>query len=108
MRVLRVGGRWIIHTPNGESPFGGRVRYGDLTHENAFTRESLSQLCHVCGFSEIRCFEDAPVVHGVKSAVRYVAWKTLRGLLRLYLAAETGDGGRAAIFSQNLLAVAIK
>jgi predicted SAM-dependent methyltransferase len=29
-RVLRSGGRWIIHTPNAESPFGGRMRYGDL------------------------------------------------------------------------------
>lgn len=27
-RVLRSEGRWIIHTPNAESPFGGRIRYG--------------------------------------------------------------------------------
>jgi SAM-dependent methyltransferase len=39
-RVLRPGGRWIIHVPNGESPFFGSIRYGDLTHELAFTRQS--------------------------------------------------------------------
>lgn len=107
-RVLRPGGRWILHVPNGESPFAARMRYGDLTHELAFTRESLGQLCLSCGFSRVACYEDAPVVHGFVSALRYGIWKAIRGLLRLYLAAETGDTGRAAVFSQNLLAVAIK
>src|SRR5207249_2866244 len=37
-RALKSGGRWIIHVPNGESPFSGRIRYGDLTHELSFTR----------------------------------------------------------------------
>jgi len=50
-RVLKPGGRWIIHVPNGESPFFGTIRYGDLTHEMAFTRTSLSQLLLSSGFS---------------------------------------------------------
>ena len=78
-------------------------------NELAFTRESLSQLYLSCGFSHLHCYEDDPVVHGLKSAVRYVViWKGMRGLLRLYLAAETGDTGREAIFSRNLLAVEVK
>ena len=105
-RVLKPGGRWIIHVPNGESPFGGRMRYWDLTHEMAFTRTSLSQLLLSSGFGEVRCFEDAPVVHGAKSALRWLLWKGFRGVLRLYIAAETGDASNAHIFSQNLLAVA--
>src|SRR5205085_1026457 len=36
-RVLRPNGRLIIHAPNGESPFGLRMRYWDMTHELAFT-----------------------------------------------------------------------
>ena len=107
-RVLKPGGRWIIHVPNGESPFFGSIRYGDLTHEMAFTRASLSQLLLSSGFGEVRCFEDAPVVHGPKSALRWVLWKGFRGVLRLYIAAETGDASNAHIFSQNLLAVARK
>src|SRR5882762_8863870 len=43
-RVLRPGGRWIVHAPNAETPFGARIRYGDFTHELAFTRDSIAQL----------------------------------------------------------------
>lgn len=105
-RVLEPGGIWIIHTPNGESPFASRMRYGDLTHELAFTRTSMAQVLRASGFSEVCSYEDAPVSHGLKSASRWVIWKLIRAMLRLYLAAETGETGRDAIFSQNFLTVA--
>jgi len=108
LRVLQPGGRWIIHVPNGESPFGGRSRFGDFTHEQAFTRGSLTQLLLASGFATVACYEDAPVVHGAASRVRALLWRPIRLALRLYLAVETGDTGRDAIFSQNLLAVAVK
>jgi 2-polyprenyl-3-methyl-5-hydroxy-6-metoxy-1,4-benzoquinol methylase len=107
-RVLRPGARWIIHTPNGESPLSNRIRYGDLTHEQAFTRTSLGQLLLASGFKSLECYEDSPVIHGFASALRFVAWKGIRGILRLYLAAETGNSGASAIFTQNLLAVAVR
>jgi 2-polyprenyl-3-methyl-5-hydroxy-6-metoxy-1,4-benzoquinol methylase len=107
-RVLKPGGSWIIHVPNGESPLIGAIRYGDITHELAFTRTSLSQLLLSSGFGGVQYFEDTPVVHGAKSAVRWALWKTIRGVLRLYVAAETGDGSGRQIFSQNLLAIACK
>ena len=107
-RVLQPGGRWIIHVPNGESPFGGRSRYGDFTHEQAFTRGSLTQLLLASGFSSVACYEDAPVGHGAKSRLRALLWRLVRLGLRFLLAVETGDTGRDAIFSQNLLCVAVK
>lgn len=107
-RVLKPGGCWIIHVPNGESPFAGRMRYWDLTHEMAFTRMSLSQLLLSSGFSGVRCFEDTPTVHGAKSALRWALWKMLRSILRLYIAAEKGDASNVHIFSQNMLAVATR
>ncbi len=107
-RVLREDGRWIIHTPNGESPFSGRIRYGDITHELAFTRESMSQLLLASGFSPVHCYEDAPIPHGVKSALRWVLWKAIRGVLRAYLVIETGAGRKECILTQNFLTVAIK
>jgi SAM-dependent methyltransferase len=107
-RVLKPGGRWIIHTPNGESPFVGRIRYGDLTHEQAFTRTSLGQLLLASGFTRLTCYEDAPIVHGVSSAARRVVWQCIRAALRVYLAAETGSTDGDVILSQNLLAVAEK
>jgi SAM-dependent methyltransferase len=105
-RVLQPGGIWIIHAPNGESPFASRVRYGDLTHELAFTRTSIGQLLRTSGFSDVRSYEDAPAPHGLKSVSRWVMWKSIRAMLRLYVAAETGETGRDAIFSQNFLTVA--
>jgi cyclopropane fatty-acyl-phospholipid synthase-like methyltransferase len=107
-RVLSCGGRWLIHVPNGESPFQGRIRYGDFTHENIFTRNSLAQVLLASGFSEVRSFEDTPVVHGLKSLLRRVLWAGIRAGLLVYLAAETGAFDRGTILTQNFLAVATR
>ena len=106
-RVLKPGGKWLIHTPNGESPFFGRIRYGDMTHEQAFTATSMGQLLLSSGFQSLRCYEDTPIVHGLMSALRYSIWIVLRGMLRFYLAAETGQA-RGAILTQNFLVVGIR
>jgi len=108
LRVLRVGGKWIVHVPNAEGPFGGRMRYWDMTHERAFTATSIKQLLLASGFGTVECFEDQPVPHGVKSACRWVLWKFLRAGMRFYLAVETGDIARHSVLTQNLLAVATK
>ncbi len=107
-RGLRDGGRWIIHVPNGESPFFGAVLHGDLTHEQAFTRESMAQLLLASGFRSVRCYEDAPVAHGLKSGTRAVLWRVIRAVLRLYVAAETGNATSDLVLTRNLLAVATK
>jgi SAM-dependent methyltransferase len=107
-RALAPGGRWIIHTVNGESPFFGRVRYGDVTHEQAFTRDSLGQLLRLAGFGRVNCYEDRPIPHGMASLARLAVWSSLRLLLVLYLVAESGPAARRAILSQNLLCVATK
>jgi 2-polyprenyl-3-methyl-5-hydroxy-6-metoxy-1,4-benzoquinol methylase len=105
-RVLRPSGHWIIHVPNAEAPFGSRVRYGDFTHEVAFTRVSIAQLLKASGFASVQCYEDQPVPHGLKSAIRFLLWKVIRTGLLFYIAVETGALDRGAVFSQNLLAVA--
>jgi cyclopropane fatty-acyl-phospholipid synthase-like methyltransferase len=107
-RVLRKGGKWIIHVPNGESPFFGKVFYGDFTHEQAFTRFSIKQLVLSSGYHQVVCFEDAPIPHGLKSCLRWAMWKVIRGVLRVWLTVETGTGGSDSIFSQNFVAVAEK
>jgi len=104
---LRIGGLLVFQVPNAESPFGGRIRYGDLTHELAFTSASVSQLLLIAGFSEPRTFSVEPVVYGVKSFLRLLAWKGVQALYRLLIAIEVGGGvGAARIVSQNLIAVA--
>ncbi len=107
-RVLKPGGRWVIHVPNGESPFGNRVRFGDYTHEQAFTRTSLGQLLVASGFSRVEAYEDRPIAHGFISTVRAALWWLLRAVLLFYTAVETGTSDRRAVFLQNLLAAAHK
>lgn len=107
-RVLRPGGRWIIHVPNAEGPFGASIRYGDFTHELAFTRVSIAQVLLSSGFEDVHAFEDRPVPHGLKSLVRAGLWFCIRAALLFYIAVETGAFDRGAVFSQNLLAVAVK
>jgi 2-polyprenyl-3-methyl-5-hydroxy-6-metoxy-1,4-benzoquinol methylase len=107
-RVLKPNGRWIIHTPNGESPFSARMRYWDLTHELAFTRTSLAQLLLSSNFKSVQSFEDAPIPHGVKSTTRWILWQIIRACLRFYITVETGDFSTKQIFSQNFLTVARK
>jgi len=107
-RVLKPGGRWLIHAPNGESPFVGTIRYGDMTHEQAFTRGSLSQLLLSSGFLRLEFRESGPTPVGFKRTVRWILWRSIRLLLRMWTAAETGDLGRNAVYTRNLLAVADK
>jgi 2-polyprenyl-3-methyl-5-hydroxy-6-metoxy-1,4-benzoquinol methylase len=106
MKSLTTNGMLVIHVPNAEGIFGMRIRYGDLTHENCFTPQSISQALTACGMRNIECFEDKPVIHGVKSYIRYVLWGALTAPLRLLLAAETGT--TKSVLSQNMLVVARK
>lgn len=105
-RVLHPAGYWILHVSDGESPFFARIRYGDFTHEQAFTRISLDQLLRAIGLRSVACFEDRPVPHGVLSVIREELWSLIRWGLLGYIAVETGIWDRRAVFSQNLLAVA--
>lgn len=107
VRVLKPGGRWIVHVPNGASPFAAAALYSDLTHEMAFTAESITQLALSSGFSAVEFTEDEPVAHGLKSALRLVAWRAIRAMLRFYLRAETGAVGHP-VLTQNFLAVLTK
>lgn len=102
-RSLRLGGGLVIQTVNGESPFFGRLGYGDFTHETILTRTSLSQALRVAGFGgEPGIFGQEPVVHGLKSFVRFCLWRVIVLILKIYLLADTGSS--EGIFSQNIIA----
>lgn len=105
-RVLQPDGRCIGHVPNAEGLFGMRIRYGDLTHEQAFTKKSMGQMFRSLGFRRVDCFEDKPVTHGLKSLARRLIWEAGTLPFRVLLTAETGQSG--FILSQNFLFVARK
>ena len=105
-RALKDGGRWIIHCPNGDSPFFAAIRYGDWTHEQVFTSTSLLQVIKAAGFGYLSCQEDPIVPHGLKSAIRRLLWTIVRTVIRTISLIETGSASN--IYTRNLLAIAVK
>lgn len=103
---LNKNGQFICQTVNAENLLWGRLRYGDFTHEMAFTRESLSQVFQVVGFKDIKVYSQPPVIHGTKSLIRFILWKCVEYCLHFYLLIETGSG--KGIFTQNIIATAQK
>jgi 2-polyprenyl-3-methyl-5-hydroxy-6-metoxy-1,4-benzoquinol methylase len=103
---LNNGGKVIVHVPNGEGIFGMKIRYGDYTHETAFTTTSLRQIFKSLGFSDIRFYEDKPIIYSPTSLVRRILWDVLTLPYRLLNLAESGN--RKSILSRNILAVATR
>jgi len=105
-RVLKKGGSWLSHQPNGNSPYHGRVRYGDYTHVQAYTPSSMGQLASLSGFSSNISFDDPPIVHGVKSGFRRAVWNIFKFTRQLELFAETGAW--EGVMTQNFFSVSVK
>lgn len=107
-KALKPNGAWLIHVPNGMSPYFGSVFYGDYTHEQAFTSASLNQILTVCHFKDLKFSESRPLVYSVKGLVRFLLWKMIRGYLCVYHFVETGELGTSPILSRNLYCLARK
>jgi 2-polyprenyl-3-methyl-5-hydroxy-6-metoxy-1,4-benzoquinol methylase len=104
--ALKPGGCLLLEIPNASSLFGSRTRYWDFTHELSFCPTSLLQILSVTGFENVKLQERAPVVHGSKSWLRSILWKSIRQVLSLYLMVEQGSAGHK-IFTQDMQAIAI-
>ena len=108
-RVLKNGGVLISHQPNAEGIFGGGIRYGDYTHEQAFTRVSIAQVLLTCGFGEVTSYEDKPIPHGLKSWVRFCIWQVfIRPLYKFLVSVEAGGVDKDIIFTKNFLSLSVK
>jgi len=94
---LTEGGRMIVQTPNAASPFFGSVRYGDFTHELAFTPNLLNQLMSQVGFTAISSREMPPVPLGYSllSTLRFLAWRVIHMVFGFIDVIETGSRGTA-------------
>lgn len=108
-RVLKSGGVLITHQPNAEGVFGGAILYGDFTHENSFTRNSITQIFLASGFASVKNYEDTPTSHSVLGAARMLIWRFIvRPIYQFLLAVETGSINKDRIFTQNFLSVICK
>lgn len=100
-KALKKDGILIIKTPNGESIFGTRYLYSDFTHEFIYTERSLKEILSFTGFKEFYFKETGPIIHGLKSLIRFILWKIIKLFLKFYLLIETGE--RANILTQNII-----
>ena len=105
-RVLRPGGKCILHVPNAEGLYGMRILFSDLTHELAFTSRSIQQLFSAIGFEQIRCHEDKPIAHNLPSLVRRIIWDLGTVPAKLLRMAETGE--RSGPLSSNMTVTVTK
>lgn len=100
-KKLKNTGMLIIQVPNAEGIFGMRIRYGDLTHELAFTRNSLLQAITTIGFKNINFYEVSPIKKGIKGFLRFFLWQIFVFPFRVIFYMETGM--RKVILSQNII-----
>lgn len=104
---LKPGGVFVMWSPNAEGPFSGRYRYGDITHEISFTKDSAKQFLTKTGFEEIKVYPVRPLSNNLTGVLRRIVWQFFSLIFTLYLAAETGTF-RGHILTQNLIVVARK
>lgn len=108
-RVLKPNGKLITHQPNADSPFVNSILYGDFTHEQAFTKQSMSQIILSNGFESIESYEVKPIIHGLKSFLRYMIWVLfIKNILLLFNLVETGAFSIKSILSRNFFTVSLK
>lgn len=106
-KALRPQGRLLLQTPNAESPWGMKIRYGDFTHELAFDPNTLTKLFQEMGFVKVASRQPGPVVRGILSLSRFLIWKVIWTFLALWNLAETGSIG-SGIYTRVFLILAIK
>lgn len=105
--ALAPGGTLILRTPNANSAFASRYRYGDPTHHRSYTEESLSSRLRQAGFDQVEIREDDDWrVHSLPGSARLTIKRGFRVLHRLEAMAEFGPKTAAAMhFSLNLIAI---
>jgi len=104
LKSLKKRGKVIIQVPNAASPFFGRIRYGDFTHELAFTKRSLLQLLKTCSYKKIQIKPVEPVSNNFKSYLRFLLWKAVAFCYKLILLVEIGN--EKEYFTQDIIAIA--
>lgn len=75
-RLLRPGGVFVARFPNGGSPFGRHIQYGDLTHVSVLGTGAVKRLVAESPLTLVAVRNAARPVHGKRSAI--VKWLAYR------------------------------
>lgn len=104
--ALKPGGRVVVRSANAESPMAGRILHGHLKEDAHFTENSLKEVLRKSGVKSVGAYPVRPVVHGIKSFIRYCFWLVIEVFLKFYRLVEAGTA--RGIFTQNMIVVGVK
>lgn len=106
-KALKKDGKLFIQVPNALS-FFSPLRYSDITHKRAYTNSSIIQTLNFANFEKYKILELFPYIHGIKSFVRNILWKTfLKPLISAFLYAAYGTNF-GKVYTANFLCVCKK
>lgn len=99
-------GRILIRIPSGDSPFSGRLMYGDITHKTLLGTTALMQLALLVGLDLVATYPPALPILGLgprKTVERAMVATARKVITRLINA--TFHGNRHSVVTSNLIAV---
>lgn len=105
-KILNKGGHLILRTPNGQGIFAGQIIYGDLTHMNILTPQSLRQILRFIGFEIVSMKESVFSSRGLKRKMRYMLWNLLK--IGLNMIRRISSGKSQDIWTENFICIAKK
>lgn len=105
-RHLSPSGRILIRIPSGDSPFSGRVMYGDITHKTLLATTALQQIAPPAGLSLVATYPPAFPVFGLglRKAVERAIVSAFRKVATQLINA-TFHGNRHGVVTSNLIAI---
>jgi len=105
--TLEPDGLFLLRTPNANGLFGMAARYNDIAHEICFSPGALSDVLARSGLRTIGMWEDTAKPGSILQLAHWVAWQSVRLIVRVVNAAETGSWGDG-VLTRNMWLVARK
>lgn len=104
--ALKPGGRLVVKTANANSPIAPRLRWGDLTHEQLFTENSLRAAFQVCALKPVFIGGQRYRPFTASGWLRLALAEFGRWLWGIYLIADLGREGVGVATEFDLVGVA--
>lgn len=104
--LLKTDGVILARVPSGDSPFGGAIYFGDLTHKTLLGSLAIRYLASICSFDVVEIgspklpIKQVGLVRGIKRFFIVVGQKILGRLIQIVF-----HGNRKSVITENLIFV---